>query len=63
MNIKLKTPLSDDDVTRLKAGDIVYISGTIYTARDRAHQRILDEGSPVNLDGSVIFHAGPIIRS
>lgn len=63
MNIKLKTPLSDDDITRLKSGDIVYVSGTIYTARDRAHQRILDEGPPVNLDGAVIFHAGPIIRS
>jgi fumarate hydratase subunit beta len=44
-------------------GDIVYISGTIYTARDRAHQRILEEGSPVNLEGGVIFHAGPIIKS
>lgn len=63
MSIKLKTPLSKEDVIKLKAGDIVYLSGTIYTARDRAHQRILDEGSPVDLKGSVIFHAGPIITS
>lgn len=63
MSIKLKTPLSKDDVTKLKVGDIVYISGIIYTARDRAHQKILDEGSPVNLEGAVIFHAGPIITS
>lgn len=59
---KLKTPLSDDDIKKLNVGDIVYISGTIYTARDRAHQRILSEGSPINLKGAVIFHAGPIIK-
>ncbi len=63
MNKELKTPLSKENIKQLKAGDIVYISGTIYTARDRAHQRILDEGSPVDLKGSVIFHAGPIIKS
>ena len=63
MNVELKTPLSKEDTKQLKVGDIVYISGTIYTARDRAHQRILDEGSPVNLEGAVIFHAGPIIKT
>ena len=63
MTVKLKTPLSKKDTKQLKAGDIVYISGTIYTARDRAHQRILKEGSPVNLKGAVIFHAGPIIKA
>ena len=63
MSIKLKTPLSEDDITKLKTGDIIYLSGTIYTARDRAHQRILEEGSPVELQGAVIFHAGPIIKS
>lgn len=62
MNKELKTPLSKDDIKKLNVGDIVYISGTIYTARDRAHQRILEEGSPVNLEGAVIFHAGPIIK-
>lgn len=63
MNKRLKTPLLKDDIKKLNAGDIVYISGTIYTARDRAHQRILEKGSPVNLEGSVVFHAGPIIKT
>ncbi len=63
MNVKLKTPLSKDDTKKLKVGDIVYISGPIYTARDRAHQRILNKGSPVDLKGAVIFHAGPIIKT
>jgi fumarate hydratase subunit beta len=63
MEVKLKTPLSKEDTKKLNVGDIVYISGTIYTARDRAHQKILEEGSPVNLEGAVIFHAGPIIKT
>ncbi|MBI5681515.1 MAG: fumarate hydratase C-terminal domain-containing protein [Methanobacterium sp.] len=62
MDIKLKTPLSKEDTKKLSVGDIVYLSGIIYTARDRAHQRILEDGSPVNLKGAVIFHAGPIIK-
>lgn len=63
MSIKLKTPLSKEDTKKLNVGDIVYLSGTIYTARDRAHKRILENGSPVNLKGAVIFHAGPIIKT
>ncbi|MGB9937579.1 MAG: FumA C-terminus/TtdB family hydratase beta subunit [Methanobacterium sp.] len=63
MKIEMKTPLLKEDIDNLKAGNIVYISGTIYTARDRAHKKILEEGSPVDLNGSVIFHAGPIIKT
>jgi fumarate hydratase subunit beta len=62
MEIKLETPLSEEDIKNLRAGDVVYISGIIYTARDRAHQRIIEEGAPYDLEGSVIFHAGPIIK-
>lgn len=63
MSLNLKIPLSNDDIKKLKVGEVIYLSGTIYTARDRAHQRILDEGPPVDLKGAVIFHAGPIIKS
>ncbi len=61
MEIELKTPL-DDKVADLKIGDVVYLSGTLYTARDRAHNRIIEDGSPYNLEGAAIFHAGPIIQ-
>lgn len=49
---------------RLKAGDKVYLSGTVYTARDAAHKRflvLLDEGKelPIELSGAVIYYAGP----
>lgn len=60
---ELKTPLSASDVTSLKAGDVVYLSGVIYTARDGAHARALSENRfPADIAGGVIFHAGPIVR-
>ena len=60
----LKTPLTDADVTGLKAGDQVYISGTIYAARDTAHKRLvelLDKGEqlPVDLKGQIVYYVGP----
>ncbi len=61
---KLTTPLSDEDVTKLKAGDIVYLSGTVYTARDAAHKRLVEliekgEPLPFDLKGAVIYYVGP----
>lgn len=61
MEHELKTPLNDDDINKLKAGDTVYLTGKIYTARDSAHKRIIEEGAPIDLEGVVLFHAGPII--
>jgi len=63
--IKIKAPITDDSVIEnLKAGDLVLISGVIYTARDAAHKRIveaLDRGEkpPIELKGQVIYYAGP----
>ena len=60
----LTAPLSDEDVVQLKVGDIVYLSGTIYTARDAAHKKLvdlMDEGKelPFDIKGSVIYFVGP----
>jgi len=60
----LTTPLSDEDIQKLKCGDVVNLSGTIYTARDAAHKRLVDlieEGKdlPFDLKGSVIYFVGP----
>jgi len=62
--IVLRPPLTEADVRRLKVGQEVAISGTIYTARDMAHKRLcesLDRGEelPIPLDGSVIYFVGP----
>ncbi len=63
----LTIPLGRDDIVELQAGDIVYLSGTIYTARDEAHLRILeltDEGKPLpfDLEGAVLYHCGPLMQ-
>ncbi len=62
MNVKLETPISSEETANLRIGDIVYISGKIYTARDSAHKRMVENGPPIVIDGAVIFHAGPIIK-
>ncbi len=60
----IRTPLTDGDVSDLRAGDQVFISGIIYAARDTAHKRLialLDQGAalPADLNGQVIYYVGP----
>jgi fumarate hydratase subunit beta len=62
----LKTPISEEDARKLKVNDVVYITGTIVTARDQAHRRALEyfkEGKqlPINLEGLAVFHCGPVV--
>lgn len=62
--IKINTPLTESVCRALKAGTEVLITGTIYTARDAAHMRLvnlLDSGEklPFDLDGQIIYYAGP----
>ena len=62
--IKLHTPLTDEDVIALHAGDRVLLSGVIYTGRDAAHKRLFDllqegEELPIDLHGQVIYYVGP----
>jgi len=59
----LHTPLSQEDVKKLNAGDIVYLSGKVLTARDKAHAQIRRQGSPVSLQGAALYHCGPIIQA
>ena len=59
--ISLKTPLKYSDISKLKVGDQVSLSGTIYTARDEAHIKIQKEGFPFDPVGAVIYHCGPVI--
>lgn len=58
--IRLSPPITNDDVVKLHAGDKVLLTGTIYTARDQAHIRLLkEEKLPFPIDGSVIYYVGP----
>lgn len=60
----ITTPLTDEKINDLRAGDYVYISGTIYTARDAAHKRMyeaMQEGKeiPIDLTDNIIYYLGP----
>jgi fumarate hydratase subunit beta len=64
---RIRTPLSEEIARKFRVMDIVYLTGTIVTARDAAHIRALDyykEGKPlpISLDGLAIFHCGPIVK-
>lgn len=61
---KLQTPLTDEDIQQLKAGDVVLLSGIIYSARDAAHKKIMEaldkgEDAPFPLQGAIIYYVGP----
>lgn len=61
---KITLPLKDDVVKNLQAGEEVRLTGTIYTARDQAHKRLVEaleagDELPFNIDGSVIYYVGP----
>jgi fumarate hydratase subunit beta len=62
--ISLQLPVSDEQLRALRAGDTVYLTGSLYTARDAAHRRLieaLDAGQdlPVDLNGQFIYYTGP----
>lgn len=64
MDQTLKVPASKEELRKLKAGDYVYLSGVIYTARDAAHKRMqetLDAGRelPISMNGTVLYYMGP----
>ena len=64
MEIRLNTPLTEDKLINLKAGDSVLLSGTIYSARDAAHKRLIDllkEGKelPLHIENETIYYVGP----
>ena len=64
MTKKIQVPLLKEDIDELRAGDYVYLTGTIYTARDAAHKRMYDsmkkgEELPIELNGNVLYYLGP----
>ena len=64
MQYKLTTPVTREDLAPLKAGDTVLLSGTVYTARDAAHKRMMErldagEALPFPVEGSALYYVGP----
>lgn len=64
MEYKITAPVNDEEIKKLRAGDSILLSGTVYTARDAAHKRIceaMDRGEmlPFDLAGSAVYYVGP----
>src|SRR6266404_380829 len=59
--IKLTAPLSEDTVRSLRVGDVVLISGEVFTGRDAVHAYLMKNPPPVDLQGAVLYHCGPVM--
>src|SRR2546422_5841645 len=59
--VVLQTPLSDEQIRSLKVGDVVLISGRVFTGRDAVHAHLMKHDPPVDLNGAVLYHCGPVV--
>jgi fumarate hydratase class I len=59
--VVLTSPLTEEQVRSLKVGDVVLISGEIYTGRDEVHAHLMKNSPPVDLHGAVLYHCGPVM--
>ena len=65
MEYHLKLPADKEEIKKLKIGDIVYVTGKIFTARDEAHQMMLEKEKnslPFNPSEMALFHCGPLMK-
>lgn len=58
--IHLSTPISEEMIRSLKVGDVVLVSGRMYTGRDAIHAHLMTNDPPVSLNGQVLYHCGPV---
>jgi fumarate hydratase class I len=59
--VKLQAPIADEQIRALKVGDVVLVSGRMYTGRDAVHAHLMKHEPPVDLRGSVLYHCGPVV--
>jgi fumarate hydratase class I len=57
----LQAPITEEQIRELKVGDVVVINGPMHTGRDALHKYLMDHDSPVDLNGHVIYHCGPVM--
>lgn len=62
--MKISTPLTNDIIDKLNVGDVIYLTGNIYTARDAAHKKLTEainkkEPLPMELENNILYYAGP----
>src|SRR5579863_10348970 len=59
--VVLTAPLSDEQVRSLRVGDVVLISGEVFTGRDAVHAHLMKNAPPVDMRGSILYHCGPVM--
>ncbi|MGG5252230.1 fumarate hydratase [Neobacillus sp. SM06] len=59
--ITLQAPISEEQIRSLKVGDVVQINGMLYTGRDAIHKYLMDHDAPVDLNGQIVYHCGPVM--
>ncbi|MBB6671030.1 fumarate hydratase [Cohnella nanjingensis] len=59
--VVLTAPLTEEQVRSLKVGDVVILNGEMHTGRDALHKHLMDHDAPIDLDGGVIYHCGPVM--
>ena len=59
--VVLQAPVSEEQIRGLKVGDVVLISGRVYTGRDAVHAHLIRHSPPVDLNGAVLYHCGPVV--
>ena len=58
--IRLEAPISEEQIRSLKVGDVILISGRMFTGRDAVHAHLMKHEPPVDLRGAVLYHCGPV---
>lgn len=59
--VELRAPITEEEIRQLQVGDVVKISGMMYTGRDAIHKYLSDNDAPLDLNGQIIYHCGPVV--
>ncbi|RLQ94509.1 fumarate hydratase [Falsibacillus albus] len=59
--VTLEAPITEEKIRELKVGDVVRINGMMYTGRDAIHKHLSDNDAPIDLNGQIIYHCGPVM--
>jgi fumarate hydratase class I len=59
--VVLQAPITEEQVRGLRVGDVVVINGPMHTGRDALHKYLMDHDAPIDLNGHVIYHCGPVM--
>lgn len=60
--VELQAPITEEQIRALQVGDVVSITGRMYTGRDAIHHHLMSHDAPVDLDGQIIYHCGPVMQ-